>query len=44
MISCIPKSNNGMDKDFLIVLGEWHYDLHCPTQDGEPSGVFEDLE
>ena len=34
LISYILDSNNGMDEDFLIVLGEWHDDLHCPTQDG----------
>ena len=30
-ISCFPKSNKGMKDDFLIVLGEWHDDLHYPT-------------
>ena len=24
LISCLPNTNKGMDKDFLIVLGEWH--------------------
>ena len=43
LISCIPKSNKGMDEDFLIVSGEWHDSLHCPTQDGELGGVPEDL-
>ena len=40
LISCIPESNKGMDEDFLIVSGEWHDRLHCPTQDGEPGGVL----
>ena len=40
----IPESNKGMDEDFLIISSEWHDGLHCPTQDGEPSGVPEDLE
>lgn len=31
LISCLPKTNKGMDKNFLIVSGEWHDDLHCPT-------------
>ena len=31
LISCFPKSNNGMKDDFLIVSGEWHDGLHCPT-------------
>ena len=44
LISCIPKSNKGMDEDFLIILGEWHDGLHCPIQDGEPSGIPENLE
>ena len=40
----IPESNKGMDEDFLIISSEWHDGLHCPTQDGEPSGVPEDSE
>ena len=43
LISCIPKTNKGMDEDFLIISGEWHDGLHCPTQDGEPGGVPQDL-
>ena len=31
LISYIPDSNKGMDEDFLIVFGEWHDGLHCPT-------------
>ena len=31
LISCLPKSNKGMKDDFLIVSGEWHDILHCPT-------------
>ena len=31
LISCLPKSNKGMDQDFLIIPGEWHDKLHCPT-------------
>ena len=31
LISCILELNKGMDKDFFIVLGEWHNGLHCPT-------------
>ena len=29
-----------MNKDFLIVLGEWHDDLHYSTREGIPDGVF----
>ena len=39
LISCLPKSNKGMKDDFLIVSGEWHDCLHCPTQEGAPGGV-----
>ena len=36
LISCLLETNKGMDKDFLIVSGEWHDGLHCPTKDGTP--------
>ena len=31
LISCILESNKSMDEDFLILSGEWHDGLHCPT-------------
>ena len=31
---------NGLDQDFLIISGEWHDDLHYPTRDEQPGGVF----
>ena len=40
LISCLPKSNKGMKDDYLIVLGEWSDDLHCPTRAGDPGGVL----
>ena len=40
LILCHPESNKGMNKDFLIISGEWHDGLHCPTREGLPSGVF----
>ena len=40
LILCLPDTNKGMDKDFVIVSKEWHDELHCPTQDGTPGGVF----
>ena len=40
LISCLPDTNKGMDKDFLIVSGEWHDGLHCPTRDGTTGRVF----
>ena len=38
LISCLPESNKGLDQDFLIVSGEWHDGLHCPTRDGQLGG------
>ena len=35
LISCLPKSNNDMNKDFLIISGEWHDCLPCLTKDGK---------
>ena len=40
LISCLPKTNKGMDQDFMIISGEWHDGLHCPTQEEKPGGVF----
>ena len=39
LVSCLPKSNKGLKDDYLIVFGEWHNSLHCPTREGEPGGV-----
>ena len=39
LIQCLPKTNKGLNKDFLIVSGKWHDGLHCPTEEGEPGGV-----
>ena len=39
LVSCLPKSNKGMKDYFLIILGEWHDSLHCPTQEGAPGGI-----
>ena len=39
LISCLSKSNKGMKDDYLIVSGEWHDGLHCPTQEGAPGGI-----
>ena len=40
LIQCLLESSNGLNKDFLIVFGGWHNGLHCPTEEGAPSGVF----
>ena len=40
LISCLPKSNKGVNKDYLIISGEWHDGLHCPTRERTLGGVF----
>ena len=40
LISCLPESNKGMNKDILIILEEWHNGLHCLTREGISGGVF----
>ena len=40
LISCLTKSNKGMNKDFLIVSREWHTGFHYPTREGTPGGVL----
>jgi len=42
LISCLPDSSKGMDKDFLIVSGGWHDGMHYPTQEGEPGSTPKD--
>ena len=39
LISCLLETNKCMDEDFLIVLGEWHNGLNCPTKDGTLGGM-----
>ena len=41
LIQCLPESSKGLNKDFLIVLREWHDGLHCPTEKGQPGVVLE---
>ena len=40
LISCLLDSNKGMNKDFLIILGEWHDGLPCLTREVQPSGAL----
>ena len=40
LIQCLPESNKGLNKDFLIVSGEWHDGLPCPMREGQPGGVL----
>ena len=39
LIQFLPDSSKGLNKDFLIVFGEWHNGVPCPTVKGEPGGV-----
>ena len=39
MVSCLPKSNNGLKDDYLIVSEDWHDGFHCLNREGEPGGV-----
>ena len=39
LIQYLPESNKGLDKDFLIISGEWHDGLTCLIVEGEPGGV-----
>ena len=40
LILCLPESNKGMDKDYLIISWEWHDGLYYPTREGTLGGVF----
>ena len=40
LLSCLPDSNKGMNKDYLIVSREWHDGLYCPTREGTPGGAL----
>ena len=39
-VQCLPESNKGLNKDFLILSGEWSDGFPCPTTKGEPGGVL----
>ena len=40
LILCLPNSNKGMNKDFLIVSREWHDGLPCSMRKGTLGGVL----
>jgi len=40
LIQCLPDSNKCLNKDFLIVSGEWHDGLPCLTREGQLGGVL----
>ena len=42
LISYLPDFSKGMDKDFLIILGDWHDGLYCPTEEGELGRIPKD--
>ena len=39
LIQCLPDSNKGLNKDFLIVSGEWHDGVPCTMVEGEPGAI-----
>ena len=39
LIQYLFETSKGLNKDFLIVFGEWHNDLHCLTEEREPGGI-----
>ena len=40
LIQCLLESNKGLNKDFLILSGEWSDGLPYRTREGEPYGVL----
>ena len=40
LIQCLPDSNKGLNKDFLIISMDWHEGLPCPMKEGKPSGTL----
>ena len=40
LIQCLPDSNKGLNKDFLIVSREWHDGLPCLTREGKPGRIL----
>ena len=40
LIQCLPNSNKGLNKYFLIVSGEWHDGLPSPTREGKLGEVL----
>ena len=40
LIQCLHDSNKGLNKDFLIVSGEWHDGLYYSMRERKPGGVL----
>ena len=38
LIQCLPTSNKGLNKDFLIISRGWHDGLPYLTKEGKPGG------
>ena len=34
LIQCLPESSKGLNKGFVIMFGEWHDGVLCPTEEG----------
>ena len=41
LIQCLPKFGKRLNKDFLIMSGEWHDGVPCPIEEGRPGGALE---
>ena len=40
LIQCLPDSTKGLNKNFLIISGEWHDGLPYSTREGTSGGAF----
>ena len=40
LIQCLPDSSKGLNKDYLIVSGEWHDGLPCLMREGTLGGAL----
>ena len=40
LIQCLLDSSKGLNKDYLIVSGEWHDGLPCPMREGTLGGAL----
>ena len=40
LIHCLPESNKGLNKYFLIMSAEWHSGLYYSTREVQPGGVL----
>ena len=41
LIQCLPESSKGLNKDFMIMFGEWHNGVPCPTKERQLGGALE---